>query len=63
MLRRLMQNKAIMAAASILFGIYLIIARSSALYTVIRILGYGLLEEIPHFATVSYAFCKRFPAE
>jgi transposase len=26
-------------------------------------LGYGLLDEIPHFATVSYAFCKRFPAE
>ena len=26
-------------------------------------LGYGLLEEIPHFATVSYAFCKRFPDE
>lgn len=26
-------------------------------------LGYNLLEEIPHFATVSYAFCKRFPAE
>ena len=26
-------------------------------------LGYGLLEEIPHFATVSYAFCKRFPPE
>lgn len=26
-------------------------------------LGYGLLEEIPHFATVSYAFCNRFPAE
>ena len=24
-------------------------------------LGYGLLEEIPHFATVSYAFCNRFP--
>ena len=24
-------------------------------------LGYSLLEEIPHFATVSYAFCKRFP--
>lgn len=24
-------------------------------------LGYGLLDEIPHFATVSYAFCKRFP--
>ncbi len=43
MLRDLMKNKAIMAAASILFGIYLIIARSSALYTVIRILGYGLL--------------------
>ena len=21
-------------------------------------LGYGLLDEIPHFATVSYAFCK-----
>ena len=26
-------------------------------------LGYGLLEEIPHFATVSYAFCQRFPEE
>ena len=26
-------------------------------------LGYGLVEDIPHFATVSYAFCKRFPAE
>lgn len=26
-------------------------------------LGYGLMEEIPHFATVSYAFCKRFPEE
>ena len=26
-------------------------------------LGYGLLEEIPHFATVSYAFRKRFPEE
>jgi transposase len=26
-------------------------------------LGYNLLESIPHFATVSYAFCKRFPAE
>ena len=24
-------------------------------------LGYGLLDTIPHFATVSYAFCKRFP--
>ena len=26
-------------------------------------LGYNLLEDIPHFATVSYAFCKRFPPE
>lgn len=26
-------------------------------------LGYGLLDEIPYFATVSYAFCKRFPDE
>lgn len=26
-------------------------------------LGYGLLDEIPHFATVSYAFCKRFPED
>ena len=26
-------------------------------------LGYNLLEKIPHFATVSYAFCKRFPPE
>ncbi len=26
-------------------------------------LGYGLLDKIPHFATVSYAFCRRFPQE
>ena len=26
-------------------------------------LGYNLLERIPHFATVSYAFCKRFPPQ
>ena len=26
-------------------------------------LGYGLLDEVPHFATVSYAFCRRFPEE
>ena len=26
-------------------------------------LGYSLLDSIPHFATVSYAFCKRFPPE
>ena len=26
-------------------------------------LGYSLLDSIPHFATVSYAFCNRFPAE
>ena len=26
-------------------------------------LGYDLLEPISHFATVSYAFCKRFPPE
>ena len=26
-------------------------------------MGYSLLDEIPHFATVSYAFCKRFPPE
>lgn len=26
-------------------------------------LGYDLLESIPHFATVSYAFCNRFPAQ
>ncbi len=26
-------------------------------------LGYSLLDNVPHFATVSYAFCKRFPAE
>ena len=26
-------------------------------------LGYGLLDNIPHFATVSYAFCQRFPDE
>ena len=24
------------------------------------VLGYSLLDRIPHFATVSYAFCKRF---
>ncbi len=26
-------------------------------------LGYNLLENIPHFATVSYVFCNRFPPE
>ena len=26
-------------------------------------LGYSLLDTIPHFATVSYAFCNRFPEE
>ena len=26
-------------------------------------LGYNLLDRIPHFATVSYAFCNRFPPE
>lgn len=26
-------------------------------------LGYGLLDNIPHFAPVSYAFCQRFPDE
>lgn len=26
-------------------------------------LGYSLLDKIPHFATVSYTFCKRFPPE
>jgi len=26
-------------------------------------IGYDLLEKIPHFSTVSYAFCKRFPPE
>ena len=26
-------------------------------------LGYSLLDNIPHFATVSYAFCNRFPTE
>lgn len=26
-------------------------------------LGYDLLEKISHFATVSYAFCNRFPPE
>ena len=26
-----------------------------------RFLGYGLLDELPPFATVSHAFCRRFP--
>ena len=26
-------------------------------------LGCGLLDKLPHFATVSYAFCRRFPEE
>lgn len=25
------------------------------------LLGYGLLDKTPYFATVSYAFCRRFP--
>ena len=26
-----------------------------------RFWGYGLLDELPPFATVSHAFCRRFP--
>ncbi len=26
-------------------------------------LGYGLTEKLPHFATVSYAFCERYGSE
>ena len=27
------------------------------------VLGYSLLDNIPHFPTVNYAFCERFPPE
>ena len=26
-------------------------------------LGYTMLQNLPHFATISYAFCHRFTAE
>ncbi len=43
MLQRLIRNKTILAIASIVLGIWLIVSRSAALTLVIRILGYGLL--------------------
>ena len=43
MLKDLLRNKTIMAAASIAAGIFLMIARRSALYTLVRVLGYVLI--------------------
>ena len=43
MIRNLMRNKSISAIAGIVMGIYLIIARRSALYSLVRVIGYVLL--------------------
>ena len=43
MIRQLLRNKTVLAAVSILAGIYLMIARKNAPITLIRMLGYALL--------------------
>ena len=43
MLQKLIRNKTILAVASILFGLWLMIFRTAALNLVIRVAGYGLL--------------------
>lgn len=43
MIRKIIRNKTILAVLSIVAGIFLIIARRSALDMVVRILGYGLI--------------------
>ena len=50
MIRQLLRNKTVLAAVSILAGIYLMIARKNAPITLIRMLGYALLA-----AAVAYA--------
>ena len=43
MIRKLIRNKTILAVASILMGIYLVIARGSAIDSLARIIGYALI--------------------
>ena len=43
MIRNIIRNKTILAIASIVFGIFLMIARRSAVDLMIRVMGYGLL--------------------
>ncbi len=42
MIRQLIRNKTVIAVISILTGIYLMIARKSAVYSLIRMIGYAL---------------------
>ena len=55
MIRRIIRNKTIMAALSIVAGIYLIIARRSALDLIVRMLGYGLFAAAAGYV-LSYFF-------
>ena len=43
MIQKIIRNKTILAALSIVAGIYLILARRSALDMIVRMLGYGLI--------------------
>ena len=42
MIRQFIRNKTVLAAVSIITGIYLMIARRNATYTLIRMIGYAL---------------------
>ena len=55
MISRIIRNKTILAALSIIAGIFLIIARRSALDMIVRILGYGLIAAAVVYAA-SYFF-------
>lgn len=55
MIRRIIRNKTILAVLSVAAGIFLIIARRSALDLIVRILGYGLIAAAAGYV-LSYFF-------
>ena len=57
MIQRIIRNKTIMAVLSIVAGIYLVIARRSALDLIVRMLGYGLIAAAVGYV-LSYFFGK-----
>ncbi len=48
MIRQLIRNKSVIAVISIITGIYLMIARKNATYTLIRMIGYALFLSLIH---------------
>ena len=55
MIQKIIRNKTILAALSIVAGIYLIIARRSAVDLIVRMLGYGLIAAAIGYV-ISYFF-------